>query len=73
MPAEYGTFAVAILVLAVLQSMNELGVSVAVIQWQGNVSRASHTATTLALGTSVLLYACVFAAAPCDRDGDRGA
>ena len=63
-PAEYGTFAVAILVLAILQSMNELGVSVAVIQWPGDVRRAAHTATTLALGTSVLLYVVVYAVAP---------
>jgi O-antigen/teichoic acid export membrane protein len=63
-PEEYGTFAVAILVLAVLQSMNELGVSVAVIQWPGDVRRAAHTATTLALGASALLYAGVYAVAP---------
>ena len=57
-------FAVAILVLAVLQSMNELGVSVAVIQWPGDVRRAAHTATTLALGTSLVLYVAVYAVAP---------
>ena len=56
--------AVAIVVLAVLQSMNELGVSVAVVQWQGDVRRAARTATTIAIGTSLVLTAGVFLAAP---------
>ncbi len=63
-PEEYGLFAVGLLVLTILQSMNELGVSVAVVQWAGDVRRAARTATTLAVGTSGLLYAVVYLAAP---------
>ena len=68
-PDEYGTFAVAIVVLAVLQSMNELGVSVAVVRWQGDIRRAARTATTLAIADE-------FAAVPFRvlrrADGRRG-
>jgi len=68
-PDEYGTFAVAIVVLAVLQSMNELGVSVAVVRWQGEIRRAARTATTLAMATSSLLYLLVFFGAPIVAEG----
>ena len=47
-PEDYGLFAVGITVLTVLQSMNELGTSVAVVRWKGDVARPARTATTLA-------------------------
>ena len=63
-PKEFGTFAVAFLVLAIVQSMNELGVSVAVLRWPGDASRVARTAATLAIFMSVLLYLGVIVAAP---------
>ncbi len=63
-PSDYGVFAVGTVVLAVLQSTNELGTSVAVLRWQGDVTRAARTAMTLAIGSSLILYVVCFIAAP---------
>ena len=43
-PEEYGTFAVAFVVLAGLLSCNELGVSLAVVRWPGDPRRIASTA-----------------------------
>lgn len=63
-PREFGTFAVAFLVMAIVQSMNELGVSVAVVRWESDATRVARTATTVAIGMSVALYAAVLLLAP---------
>jgi O-antigen/teichoic acid export membrane protein len=63
-PANYGLFAVGVSVLAVLQSMNELGTSVAVVRWKGDVARPARTATTLAYLSSFILWASTFLLAP---------
>jgi O-antigen/teichoic acid export membrane protein len=63
-PEDYGVFAVALVVLAALLSMNELGVSVAIVRWQHGVERIAPTVTTLAVVTSVGLYVGCFLAAP---------
>jgi O-antigen/teichoic acid export membrane protein len=63
-PAEFGTFAAGLLVLTVLLSMNELGVSIVVVRWQGRVERILPTATTCAVGTSALWSLLAFAGAP---------
>ena len=57
-------FAVAVAVQAALMSFNDLGVSNAIVWWPGSVRQAAATATTLALATSVGLYAACFVAAP---------
>jgi O-antigen/teichoic acid export membrane protein len=63
-PDEFGTFAAGFLVLTVLLSMNELGVSVVVVRWQGRVERILPTATTCAVGTSAIWFALAFLSAP---------
>lgn len=63
-PADYGVYAVALVALNALLSMNELGVSLAIVRWPGDVSRIAPTVTTLALGSSLVLWALVFLAAP---------
>jgi PST family polysaccharide transporter len=63
-PEDYGVFAVAIVVLNGALSMNELGVSLAVIRWPGSPHRIAPTVTTMALTWSLLLYAICFAMAP---------
>lgn len=63
-PQDYGVLAVGLLVLTLLQSVNELGTSVAVLRWPGDVTRASSTAVTLSVGSSVGMYALCFVAAP---------
>jgi PST family polysaccharide transporter len=63
-PADFGVYAMALTALTVLQSMNELGTTVALVRWQGDPGRAARTATTIAASVSLGLYAFVFALAP---------
>lgn len=63
-PEDYGIFAAATIVLTAALSMNELGVSLAVIRWPGSPTRVAPTVTTLALAWSLVLYAACFLLAP---------
>jgi PST family polysaccharide transporter len=55
-PAEFGVFAVALVVHAVLINASELGVSTALLRGdQASVERRAPTVTTIALATSALL------------------
>jgi O-antigen/teichoic acid export membrane protein len=63
-PEDYGVYAVALVALNALLSMNELGVSLAIVRKPGDVSRIAPTVKTLALGSSLLLWILMFAAAP---------
>ena len=55
MPEDYGIYAAALVALSALLSMNELGVSLAIVRRPGDVSRIAPTVKTLALGFSFLL------------------
>ena len=63
-PEDYGVYAVALVVLNGLLSMNELGVSLAIVRWDRDVERIAPTVATLALSSSLVLYAACFFAAP---------
>ncbi len=63
-PEDYGVYAVALVALNTLWSMNELGVSLAVVRWPGDPGRIAPTVQTLAFGSSVLLWIAIFACAP---------
>ncbi|MFJ3905519.1 lipopolysaccharide biosynthesis protein [Streptomyces sp. NPDC090025] len=63
-PAAWGVYGVAQTVLMVLLSANELGVTLAVVRWEGDVRRFAPTVLTLGALSSGLLYATLFAAAP---------
>jgi O-antigen/teichoic acid export membrane protein len=63
-PEDYGVFAVALVVLTALLSMNELGVSLAIVRWETGVERIAPTVSTLAIATSALLYVGCFVTAP---------
>jgi PST family polysaccharide transporter len=63
-PEDYGVYAVALVALNALLSMNELGVSLAIVRRPGDVSRIAPTVKTLALGSSLILWVAMFAAAP---------
>jgi PST family polysaccharide transporter len=63
-PEDYGVFAVALVVLNAGLSMNELGVSLAIIRWERPVAEIAPTVTTLAVAWSLLLYTVCFAGAP---------
>lgn len=63
-PTDYGVFAVALVALNILVSLNDLGMHVAVARWPGDVDRLVPTATTVSLVTSGVAYAGCFLAAP---------
>ena len=63
-PEDYGVYAVALVVLTVLLSMNEMGVSLAVIRWDDDIRSFAPTVMTLSLASSALLYGACYVAAP---------
>lgn len=67
-PEDYGIYAVALVTFNVLVSMNELGVSVAIVRWPGDVDRIAPTVATLATAASVVLWIAMFAVAPLIAD-----
>jgi O-antigen/teichoic acid export membrane protein len=63
-PHQFGTFAVALLALLALLSFNELGVSLAIVRWQGEPREIAPTVSTISVLGSVIIYAACFLAAP---------
>ena len=63
-PKDFGIFAVALIALNGLNSINELGVTYAVVRWPGDLKLAARTATTIAIVASVLIFIGCFLAAP---------
>ena len=62
-PAEWGLYAVGLLTLTVLLSVNEMGVSLAIVRWPGEVREFAPTVLTLSTLSSVILYVLLFLAA----------
>jgi PST family polysaccharide transporter len=63
-PDEFGAYTAALLVMTIVLSMNEAGLSVAVIRWKQNVERVAPTAVSLSFLTSAAWFALMFAGAP---------
>jgi O-antigen/teichoic acid export membrane protein len=63
-PRDFGVFAVALVAYYGVTSFNELGVSLAIVRWPGDVGRIAPTVSTLAISSSTLLYGACFVAAP---------
>ncbi|MFE9257684.1 oligosaccharide flippase family protein [Streptomyces sp. NPDC006879] len=63
-PEAWGVYGIAQTVLLVLLSANELGVSLAIVRWEGDPRRFAPTVVTLSTASSLLLYAVLFAIAP---------
>ncbi|MFF1343458.1 oligosaccharide flippase family protein [Streptomyces sp. NPDC058290] len=63
-PEAWGVYGIAQTVLLVLLSANELGVSLAIVRWEGDPRRFAPTVLTLSASSSCLLYAVLFTAAP---------
>jgi PST family polysaccharide transporter len=63
-PETYGIYAVGFLVLTAITSMNELGVSVAVVRWPTDPTALTPTACTISIATSIVLYIAIFMSAP---------
>lgn len=61
---DFGVFAVALVVLSATLSINELGVSVAILRWQGDPARIAPTVASLSVLASSTLYVGIFFAAP---------
>ena len=63
-PRDWGLYAIGLTALAVLLSANELGVSLAIVRWDGDVKRFAPTVLTLSVASSTALYLLLFATAP---------
>jgi PST family polysaccharide transporter len=63
-PSVYGLYAVSQIVLAILLSANELGVSAAIIRWEGDIRSFARTVFTLSVAASTVMYVGMYAAAP---------
>ena len=63
-PQQWGLYAVSQIVLAVLLSANELGVTGAIIRWDGDVRSFARTVFTLSVMSSSLIYLVLYVTAP---------
>lgn len=63
-PDELGTYAAAVLVMTIVLSMNEIGLSVATIRWKGDVDRIAPTAVSGSLASSAVWFALMLFGAP---------
>ena len=63
-PEEFGLYAVSQVILALLLSVNEMAVSLAIVRWDGDVRTFTPTVFTLSVGFSTLIYGGLFAVAP---------
>jgi O-antigen/teichoic acid export membrane protein len=62
-PSVFGLYAVSQIVLAVLLSANELGVSAAIIRWEGDIRSFARTVFTLSVASSTVIYIALYASA----------
>jgi O-antigen/teichoic acid export membrane protein len=63
-PQAFGVYAVSQVILALLLSANEMGVSLAIVRWDGDVRTFARTVYTLGVISSTLLYGVLYVAAP---------
>jgi PST family polysaccharide transporter len=63
-PEAFGLYAVSQVVLAVLLSANEMGVSLAIVRWDGDIRSFAGTIFTLSVASSTLLYCALYVVAP---------
>jgi PST family polysaccharide transporter len=63
-PAQFGTFAVAMVALLAVLSFNELGVSLAIVRWPGDPRSIAPSVATISVVSSVVIYIGCFLGAP---------
>jgi O-antigen/teichoic acid export membrane protein len=63
-PYEWGLYAVGLLVLAMLLSLNEMGVSLALVRWEGDIRRFAPTVLTISTASSTAFYVLLYVTAP---------
>ncbi|WP_447646070.1 oligosaccharide flippase family protein [Nocardioides zeae] len=62
-PSEFGTYAVAFVALMVVLSLNDLGVSLAIVRWPDDPRRIAPTVASLSVLSSAMLALGLAAAA----------
>jgi O-antigen/teichoic acid export membrane protein len=68
MPQDFGVYAVAFVALIALLSLNELGVSLAIVRWPGDPEHIRPTVTTISVVTSIFVYLLCWFGAPAFTD-----
>jgi len=63
-PHAFGAFAVALVAMLAVLSFNDLGVSLAIVRWEGEPAEIAPTVATVCLASSLVIYAGCFLAAP---------
>jgi len=63
-PRSFGTYAVAYVALIAVLSFNELGVSLAIVRWQGEPRQIAPTIMTISMVSSTAIYVGCFLGAP---------
>jgi PST family polysaccharide transporter len=63
-PHAFGTYAVALVALTAVLSFNDLGVSLAIVRWEGEPAEIAPTVATLSVTSSLITYAGCFLGAP---------
>ena len=63
-PEAFGTYAVGFVALVALLSLNDLGVSLAIVRWPGDPREIAPTITTITLLTSIVVFGAGYVAAP---------
>jgi O-antigen/teichoic acid export membrane protein len=63
-PSDWGVFAVALVTMSLLLSLNDVGISSAIVRFPGDVRDIAATGATLIIGASFALYGVLFALSP---------
>src|SRR4051812_11246061 len=63
-PSDWGVFAVALVTMSLLLSLNDVGISSAIVRFPGDIHDVAATGATLILGASFALYGVLFALSP---------
>ena len=63
-PSAFGTYAVAYVALQAVLTFNELGVSLAIVRWEGDPREIAPTVTTVSLIVSAAIYGGCFLGSP---------
>src|SRR5258708_13609607 len=63
-PHAFGTVAVALVAMLAVLSFNELGVSLAIVRWEGDPADIAPTVATISVLSSVVIYVGCFFGAP---------
>jgi PST family polysaccharide transporter len=63
-PDAFGTYAVALVALAAVLSFNELGISLAIVRWEGDPRHIAPTVTTISTAASLVFFGVAYALTP---------